>query len=890
MYSLRAMRKRFAGLFRREARDRELAEELESHIAMHVEDNLRAGMSAEEARRQALLTLGGMEQTKERYRAQRALPWIESFIQDVYYGLRVLRKTPGFAVVAILTLALGIGLNTAIFSIVDSVVLRPLPYKDSARLAVIQSRVALFPTFRLPIAWPTFEEIRKEVPGFEDSAAYKIDQMKLTGQGAPALLEVASVSDGFFEELGTKPQIGRLLAASDLAGETSRGVVISNALWHARFGVDRKMLGKTLVLGEKQYVVVGVAAQKFDFPERADLWIPLSLSTGERQNFTDFNFLFIGKIRSDQKLSTVNAQLHTVADRMKRESPDLRNGYDLSAQLLFESRVGNVRKAFLLLLAATTLLVLIACANVASLLLARGFGRQREMALRAALGASRVRIVRQILIESLLLAFAGGLIGVALAIGGVALFRDIAPPGTPRLSEITVNASLLWFALATSVAAGLIFGLAPARHASSLAPNAALKEGDLAAGGSARQARLTAAIVVIEVSLSFVLLAGATLFIRSFTDLVSVDTGMRTDHLLTFALPQGAMGPNISSTQRRAAIIGQTERLKQFLDEVKALPGIQDVAVSDHQVLNGTMWMRGGLEIEGALPPPKGEQRVAYSRAVSATYFQSLGIPLIRGRAFTDGDAVGRQLVAIVSETMARTYWGTLDVVGKHISVEKDAKGTPEWAEIVGVAADVRDIFLAAHPQSEYYLPLYQLWNNSPEVIVRTAGNPQALSSVISKDIWKSDPTQVTSNVELLSDVISRSVAEPRLRMFLLAIFAGLGLVLALLGIYGVLAYAVSRRTREIGIRVALGARRADVVRMVVGRGLILVIVGIIIGIGAALALFRVVASELFEVKATDPLTFVAASALMIFTAVLASYIPARKAMRIDPMQALRHE
>lgn len=877
-------------IFRKDERDHELDNELRSQLGLMIDENVRKGLTPDEARRAAIIELGVVEQVKEHVRAARTGAWLDSLLQDIRFGLRMLRKSPGFTIVALLTLALGIGINTAVFSIVDSVILRPLPYKDSSRLAVVRSQVALFPTFRLGISWPTFQEIRKEVPGFEQSAVYRQTRMKLSRQDAADMLQVANVSGDFFEQLGASQQIGRLLAPHDMEGNTSQAAVISNSLWRTRFGSNDRVLGQTLALDDKQYVVVGVAKSGFDFPERTDLWIPMALSSSERQNFTNFNFLLIGKLRANVKLDTLNAQLRTVAERIRGQSPDFRNGYDLSAQLLMESRVGNVRKGFFLLLAATTLLLLIACSNVASLLLARGSGRQHEMALRAALGASRLRIVRQVLIESLLLAVAGGTVGIALAIGGVSLFRNLAPPDTARLGEISVNASLLWVAFATAIAAGLIFGIAPACHASSVNPNATIKEGDLTATGAPRQSRLSAAVVVIEVALSFVLLAGAGLFIRSLSDLLRVDTGMRTDHLLTFTLPQGDISPTMSSGERDAAITSETGGLRQVLDRIKTLPGVQSVAASDHLILNGSMWMRGGLQVEGAAPPPKGAQRVAYSRAVSPTYFQSLGIPLIRGRAFAENDIRGGQLVAIVNEAMARAYWGTPDVIGKHISIEKDSKGNPEWAEVVGIVADTRDIMLAAAPQPEYYLPVYQLWTASPQIIVRTANDPVALAGVISKNVWAATPDQPVTDVQVMAAVIAQTVAEPRWRAILLGIFAGFGILLALLGIYGLLAYGVSRRTREIGIRIALGAESFDIVRLVIFRGFVLAFVGTGIGIGVSLALFRIIASELFSVKPTDPFTLTATAILMLVTAGLASYIPAWRAMRVDPMVALRHE
>jgi putative ABC transport system permease protein len=879
-------------LFRRKSLERDLDAEVRSYAELLAEENMREGMNPQEARRNARLDLGGHEQVKEAVRASRAGAWFAAALQDLRYAVRVLRKNPGFTAVAALTLALGIGANTAVFSVVDAVVLRPLPYKNSSRMVDVTTRTAMFPGFRLGISWQAFEMIRSQASAFEEFALYSEGSAKLTNQGAPAQLQATHVSSGFFEELGAQPQLGRLLLPQDQQPGQDQVAVLGDVLWRTRFGSALDIVGKTLVLNAKPYVVVGVAQKAFRFPTGAELWLPLSLPAEEQQSWTAFNLKFVGKLRRGETLAHAQTQLQTIATRARDSQPALHDGYELSGVPLIETYVYDLRKAYLLLLGAATLVLLISCSNLASMLLARGWSRQREMALRAALGASRGRILRQVLVESLLLACVGGAAGILLAVEGLALFRAIAPPDTPRLDEISISPALFWFALGASLVAGLIFGLAPARRAASLDPNDALKQGassGVTGTGSAGQPKLGGALVVVEVALAFILLIGAGLMFQSFSRLLRVNPGMRTDHLLTFDLPTSAFDPGMSAAQMESVATQGTEHLRETLARIGSIPGVEGVAATDHEVLGGTASMQGGLRIDGALPS-KSADRMAYARYISPSFLQVLDISLLRGRNFTDRDTRGAPKVVLVNETMARQYWGSLDVLGRRLSVDSDDKGNPKWCEVVGVVADTRDVLLRNDPHPEYYLPAYQLWSDSHQIIVRTAGDPQALAGVISKAIWEDSPEQLITNVRTMTAVVSESVGEPRLHATLLGIFAAVGLALALLGVYGVLAYSVARRTREIGIRMALGADRPNVLRMVLRQGLRLAFAGIVIGAAGALALTRVIASELFETKPADPLTFGAAALSMLVVAALACYVPARRALRVDPMIALRHD
>jgi len=885
MRQMRAWLLRFGGLFRKVRQDRDFAVEMDSHLQMHIEDNLRAGMNAAEARRKALIKLGGIEQTKEIYRDRRGLPLLETLFQDLRFAFRMLRKNPGFTAVAALTLALGIGANTAIFSIVNAVVLRPLPYKDSARIVTFHTKTAMFPNFTLALTWPAFQEVRSQATMLEETAAFWATDRTLTGVDQPEVLRATGVSSGFFEELGVYAQQGRLLSEQDHQPGQNRVAVISDALWRTRFATDSGVIGRKLILDKEVYTIVGIAAKGFAFPERSEIWLPLSLTPEIEQNQKFFRFQVLGRLRKGERLETLQAELATIAQRIAKLDPALGKGYKLSAEPLLESRVHDARQSYLVLLAAATFVLLIACANLTSLLMARGWGRNREMAVRAALGASPGRLRRQGLVESCLLALLGGAVGIALAAGIVQVFRAIAPSGTPRLGEITPDWTLLWFALASSLVSGIVFGLAPARRAARMAPSDALKEGT--AGSVTGTSRFGNALVVVEVALAFILLIGSTLMMQTLAHLLHQNPGFRTDHLLTFDLPQPPQWSLKDSDSNAAA---QIVRLKDMLSRVRRLPGVEDVVASDHGILDGMMYEHSGLQLEGALPEQSAVTESVIGRYISPEYFRMLGISLVRGREFAEQDQQGAQKVVMVNEAMARKYWGMLDIVGKRMSVSTDGKGTPQWNEIVGVVANARDVEIQDEATPEFYLALFQWGVSSHHLIVRTQANPDALAGTISRQIWAGYPDQPVRHVMTLTETIAESVGDQRMHTVLLGVFAGVGLMLALLGVYGVVSYSVARRTQEIGVRMALGAARADVLRMVLRQGLTLVAFGAVIGAVAALGAVRVIASELYGVKSSDPWTFSGGAALILIIGCLACWVPARRAMRVDPIVALRYE
>jgi len=874
----------FRNLFHRERVDRDLDAEVRSYSDLLEEEKMSNGMNANEARRASRMSMGGPEQLKEEIRSARTGAWLESLWQDLRFGARMLRKNLAFTAVAILTLALGIGANTAVFSVVNAVVLRPLPYKDSSRIVTVTTTTAMFPQLTmLGNSWIAFGQINKNVSAFEQTTAYRQEGMTLTASGDPANLSVIRSADGFFDLFGVIPQEGRLLVSSDQTENQGRVAVLSDAFWRVHFGADRNVIGRSITLNKQDYIVVGVAARGFAFPTRADIWVPLTLSKDDRENATAFDIIVVGKMRPGVTTAQTVSQLAVVAQDIISANPQLKDGYKLRATTILDRRIGDVRSTYLTIFGAASFVFLIACANLASLLLARGFGRQREMAMRAALGASRGRIIRQALVESCLLGLLGGVAGGIFAFAGVDVFRRIAPAATPRLHEIVADASMFWFALGSSLLAGILFGLAPALRSSRFDINSALQDGTAGGSsnmGSARQPRVGGLLVISEVALAFVLLIGAVVTTAGLAKLLKTDTGMRIDHLLTFDLPL--------SRNTNDKVDSLHAKIQDLVGRVRALPGVADVTVTDHNVLGGFIMVTAGFTVEGVAPRSLTD-RAAQVRYVSPSYFQMLDVHLLRGRFFTEHDVPNSQKVAIVNQAMAQQLWGSVDVVGKRISVGPQST-TNDWTVIAGVVANTHEVGLGGNPKPEFYFPILQGGPLSLHMIIRTQQDPSTLASVVSRQIWAVDRDQPIAHVMTMDNLIREQTGDDRMNTVLLNFFGAIGLGLALLGVYGVVAYSVSRRTREIGIRMALGANRFDVMRMVIRQGLILSLIGVAIGTAGAIALKKVLQNNFTVANANDVTTYLVAAALVIFVACLACYVPARRAMRVDPMVALRYE
>jgi putative ABC transport system permease protein len=833
-----------------------------------------------------------MEAVKEDCREARRVHIVETLVQDVRYALRVLRKNPGFTVVAVLTLALGIGANTAIFSAVNGILLKPLPYADPDRLSTIAgykhfSSTVIGMTSFTPDIW---REIEAQTPAIEQMAIYKTRQLVLTDASAPEIVKSAQVSSDFFALLGVRPLIGRpILPADTQPGH--RVVVLSNSLWRGVLGGDPGIVGRKITLDQKPYEVIGVMPPEFILgADKRGVWVPLVEVPSANPKDRDEVAEAIVRLKKGVTFPEINNQLKTVAIRLAPVFTGAAQGSDLVASELKPQMVGQVRRGLLILLGAVGFVLLIACVNISSLSLARGWARQKEVAIRVALGATRGRIIRQFLVETVMLGLAGGMLGLLLSVWGVRALRAIAPPDTPRLDQLHIDAGVLYFTLVISLLAGILFGLAPAVQASTSGIGAAIKGnigGSSVSGSTRRPHRLQSALVVCEIALAVVLVTGATLVARSFEKLTSVSLGFRTDHILTMDVD---FSRAVCDTGRAQDLEKCDAAIRDILSGIEELPGVESAAAASSVPLMPDV-LAVSLQIEGRTA----EIGIAHGqpigiRSISPNYFTTTGIPLLIGRSFTSGDTHNSQRVAIVNETFARSL-GSGSPLGHRFSRQKDKNGRPQWIEIVGEVGDSHDLDLQQKPMAEFYAPFSQApYFFGSSFLVRTAFDPRAITGAVEKQVWSVDKNAPISELRTMDQVMRATVAEPRFRTLLLGSFGLLGLALALIGVYGVISYAVSQRTHEIGIRMALGAQSSDLLRMVIGEGMLLAAAGIAAGTLGALSLGRVLQSMLFEMKPTDPATFIGVALVLGAAALAACYIPARRAAKMDPVVALRHE
>ena len=811
-----------------------------------------------------------------------------SFLQDVKYGVRMLANSPGFTIVTVITLALGIGANTAMFSAVNGILLRPLPYKDSSRLVDVWGNSASYPGFRMTLSVPEFNDVKAQSHSFERIAAYRLNEMNWTGHGDPEVVSVTEVSQDVFATLGVSPARGRAFTPDEEVLGKDNVVILSDALWHARFSGDTAVLGKTITLDNSIYTVVGIMPQGFQFQSVDDnlpqLWKPFAPSAKIAEGRTQRQSLVIARLRRGVSLRQAQEEAQTIAARMDKDYPKEDEGQGLFLTTMKQGVVADVRPALLILLAAVGFVLLIACVNVANLFLARSWKRRREIAVRAVLGATRARLIRQLLVESVLLAIAGGSAGLALGTWGVDIMRRFAPADTPRLAEIGLDYTVFWFTLSISVLTGIAFGLAPALHSSRTDLSASLKDSVAISGSSYNlrgHHRLRSLLVVSEVALAVVLMIGAALMLKSFSRLTHSNPGFRTDHALTAEISLPETKYNSEEKQR--------EFFNSVLSRIQNLPGVQNAALMTMPLLGDYLSMTP-FSVEGQ--PAKDSRYEPYfeMQVVSPDYFQAAGIPLLAGRAFGESDTKNSPGVVIVNETLARRYWPAGQAIGQRLSRETDKDGHPLWLEIVAVAGDTRDVSLTTLPKAEIYLPYSQVASASMNILVRAKGGTSALEPALRDAVWSVDRDQPVQSIVTLDQAVAHSEAEPKFHTLLLGIFAALGLAITLVGIYGVTSYSVSQRTREIGIRMALGARSRDVLRQVLWEGMRLALAGLAIGIIAALALTRVLTSLLFEVRATDPTTFAVVASLLACVALASCYFPARRATKVDPLVALRYE
>jgi putative ABC transport system permease protein len=867
-------------LFHKDRVDQEFSEEIQAYLDMLTEAKLRQGLSPREARRNALLEIGGVEQVEERVREIRMGQFIETAWRDVRLGVRTLVHSPIFTAVTVLSLALGIGANTAIFSVVNGLLLRPLSYPESERLVDVWHTPPQqsFPGLdRFSVSPANYLDWKAQSSTFEQMAVYSDTGLSMSTSNDPLSLIGAVVSSDFFSVLRTNAMQGRTFTPDDEQPGRDQVVVISHALWQRAFGANPNIVGQTVTLNSRSFNVVGIMPAGFELPREAELWIPLAWDDKERQVRSIHDYLVIARLKPNVSVQQAQAEMSTISSRLEQQYPEENKGWGAVVIPLREDLVGDVRTALLVLFCAVSFVLLIACANVANLMLARGANRQKEIAVRIALGAGRARLVRQLLTESVLLAVIGGLLGLLLAVWGSKMLVRLG--SLPNSGDIGIDTWALGFTLLVSFAAGIIIGIMPALQFTRTSVSETLKQGSGRTGGTSLKQHTRKALVVSEVALSLVLLIGAGLMIRSFWNLQHVDPGFDTSNALTMSVVLTPI--RYSEPHQRLAF------LDRAMEQIRAVPGVVSVGATTKIPLAG-----GGstqpFSVEGRPTGAIAEQPMAQTRYITSDYFRAIGIPLRQGRFFSDHDRDNTVPVVIISEAMARRFWPGENPIGKRLTPSFHAEQGAR--EIVGVVGDVKARGLDSDSSTMMYMPYKQAPLPFMSFVVRTASNPESLIQPVSKAIYSIDKEQALTDVQTMDQVLIASLSGRRFNMTLLLTFAGVALLLATVGVYGVMNYTVTLRRRELGIRMALGAAKMDVLRLVLGQGLTLTLIGVGTGLISAYALTRLMASLLYGVTATDYLTFGSVAAMLIVVGLAASYVPARRATRVNPTIALRAE
>src|SRR5437762_8908974 len=890
----------FKQLFSRRRLYDDLSEEIHEHLEEKIEELVASGMPRKEAAAAARREFGNVTLAEEDSREVWRWPLIENFLMDLRFGLRMLSKNLGFTAVAVLTLALGIGANTAIFGVVNAVLLRPLPFKQPSRLMMLFEGIPKLGFPKMGFSAPDFAVIERAQKSFESVGVYQNKYFNLSGDREPDRLMAARISSSVFPMLGAEPMLGRRFTiGEDAPGQNV--VILSYGLWQHRFGADPGIIGRNLELNRQPYTVIGVMPKAFDFPlrgpqgsEPAELWVPMAFTATELEGWgTNYMNGVLARLRPGLAFQHASAEAESLSRSIgSNYPPELTKAFQgaelkVSMNSYHEEVVKSVRTLLLILMAAVVLVLLIACANVATLLVSRAASRQKEVALRTTLGATRVRLLRQMLTESLLLALIGGSLGFAFASWVKTLLLSLVPESVPLPRDIPISGSVIVFVLAASFLTTVLFGLVPAFQVSAMALYGPLQEGGRSGTPGRLRHRLQGFFVTVEFALALVLLIGSGLLIRSFAKLLETNPGFRPDHVLTLNIPIP------SDRFTRAAKVRQF--YEQLLDRAGNIAGVKAVGLTSDLPLNGcgtiAIQIEGGRNTGGETP-----QAICQTWQVG-NYFQTLGIPLLKGRSFTLEDRIDTQPVAIVSEMAGRQFWPGQDPIGKRI---RWGVYTP-WQTIVGIAGDVNDEPLGQPVRLHVYRPYLQMADlffedsrfgevRSMNLAALSQTDPASLTSAVIGQIHSLDPDLAVAHIRTMTQVISSSVAGPRFNTLLLGVFAGVALFLAAIGIYGVMAYAIAQQTHEIGIRLALGAQPRNVLQLVLRRGVRLAGVGAAFGVAAALALTRLMAGLLYDVSATDPVTFSCVVILLLAIALLACYVPARRAMRVDPMVALRYE
>jgi predicted permease len=885
---LNDLRYRIHALFRHREVEDELDEELRFHFDREVQKYVGRGISEQEAKRMARLAFGGHEQVKEQCREARGTGIIELTLDDARYAIRQLVGNPTFSIVMILTMALSIGANSAIFSVINGVLLKKLPYEQPEKLVRLFLSNPSYPKFPLN-PWD-FLDFRARNHSFEAMAAFTRGDVQISGDGQPVKLNGFGISSGYFRVLGLRPELGREFDYQAEVPGNGLQVILSDRLWRTRFDADPNVIGRKITLNMQPFTVIGVMPAGTEHPgneyhsvaygESVDVWWPFSFAGNSNQRGSHF-IEGIGRLKTGVSSEQARAEMNAIMTQMGREHPNNDTGWKVLAIPLYAEVVGASRQMLLVLLGAVGIVLLIACANAANLLMARASARQREIAVRLAMGAPRLRVVRQLLTESLVISCAGGVLGLLLAFAGVRALVMLLPADFPRANDIHVSWPVLAFTLAVSLVTGILFGLAPALQASRTDPKEGLQK--CARGNTAgrHQNRLRSALVMAEVGLASVLLIGAGLMLRTFLNLIHLDPGFKQDHLLTATL-------SLPHAQYKTG-----EQTAQFYDRLmtslNALPGVESAGAGSDLPWTGYDENAGGFTIEGKKPPAGQEFHARYHMATPG-YFSAMGIPLLEGRTFTEADKTGTQNVIIINRTMARLYWPNENVIGKRMTFSDEPKKDSDWMTIVGVVGDVKDQPNSPSAQTAFWWPESQATQSDMSIAIRTRSDPRQVIDELRQAVHQLDPGLAVAEVKLMGEVADSSIATPRFTFALVGLFAALAIVLAAIGAYGVISYTVGQRASEFGLRVALGAQRGDLLRMVLTQCAKLAVPGTILGVVLALSLGRVVRGLVYQVSPTDPVIMTAVVVLVLGVALLASYVPARRATGADPMSTLRTE
>ena len=864
-------------------------DELQFHLEMRVRDLVAAGQLPAAAREEAERRFGELRAVRDacvaidnrRRERERRREVLGDMWQDLRFAARSLRKSPAFTLLAVLCVGLGVGVTTTILSAVNAILIRPLPYDHAGELVAIYARMPAQNEHGVNISYPDYLSWRDQNRSFTQVGMYTWQAIAFSGEGEPERVDGAMVSANLFPLLGARPLLGRGFVAEEEQAGRNRVVLLSHALWRRRFGGDSTVVGRTITVDGYPYQVIGVMPPGFGFPDRGQAWLPLTIERAGLERGNRFYAGAIARLKPGTTLADAQRDLDVISSRLLREYPRDNFGFDAEALTLREDLVGDMRRPLLIFLGAVGFVLLIVCANVANLMLTRGTGRQREIAVRLAIGAGRRRLVRQLLTESLVLAALGGAIGVAVAAMGVRLFGQAVPDGLPWYASLELDGVSLAITLALSMLTGVLFGLVPAFRSTDFELSGSLREGTGGSGEGRRRGRLRGALVVAEVALSLVLLIGAGLLLKSYRALQNVELGFDPARILTFRLSPSRL--KYDTPDKRAAFY--TTLFERF----RALPGVKLVGSAQGIPMSG--WnVQASLSIEARPARRQGEETVGHYQTMTPDYFRALGIPIVRGRGFTPDDRDTLNRVGIINESLARREFAREDPIGKRIKIG-EPDGPDPWVTIIGVVKDFRHYRLPQPMGPALYYPYFQQPGYTQTVAIRaTSGDPLRLLPGVLGALRALDPELPAYQVQSLEQAVDRSLWRQRLQGQVIGLFAGLALILAAIGLYGVVAYAVAQRTREVGVRMALGATGGQVVGLVVRQGAGLVGLGVALGLGGALALTGVLSKLLYEVKVTDLATFVTVPLGLVVVALIASWLPARRAARVDPLVAMRAE